>query len=82
MDENIEKFIEDTLKIENETSYQFKEICGFTFVFKQTTIILRGRIASCEIKPVGIIYSENDEIYYAPLNERGDIKEIVKEYCR
>ena len=65
----------------NETQwYEFKEICGFTFVFKTHTITFNDIIASCEIKPQGIIYRENDDFYFAPLDKVDDIHPIIKSF--
>ncbi len=74
--------IRRSFKIKLITSIRFKEVCGFTFVFKETINIVRNTISSAEIKPLGIIYSENGEYYFAPLENISNIEEIVKEYVR
>ena len=60
------------------TEYIFKKIHGFTFVFKEEILAIKNQIASGEIKPIGIIYEENGEYYFAPLDEVDDIKPIIK----
>lgn len=65
----------------NETiEVDFVEKYGFTFVFERKIIHINDLIASAEIKPLGIIYEENDEFYFAPLHARVDINVIVKEF--
>ncbi|MBQ6511697.1 hypothetical protein [Methanobrevibacter sp.] len=80
MKDDIEEFIEDMFKIKHHDRYEFKTLCGFTFVFKRTTFEVNEKVASEEISPAGIIYEENDEIYLAPLDETIKIEAIVKEF--
>ena len=42
--------------------------------------MIKGRISSASIAPVGIIYEENGQYYLAPLDEAVNINETVKEY--
>ena len=80
MKEKIEEFIEDLFTIDHESHYRFKSLYGFTFVFRETIFEFHGKISSAEIRPVGIIYEENDEFYFAPLDEIDKIEPIVKEF--
>lgn len=82
MDKRIKSFIEDTLNIKKISRYDFREICGFTFVFESDIIIIKEKVSSASIMPVGIIYEENDEFYYAPLHEAVEIDEVIKEYVK
>ena len=76
--DTIEKFFE----FEYDIVYEFKVTYGLTFAFKTTTTIFKGKVTSVEIEPVGIIYEENDEYYFAPLDEVGDIKVIINEFMK
>ena len=67
----------------DETSeIEFGEKYGLTFAFKKKTIHLNKMISSCEIYPLGIIYKENDECYFAPLYQVDNIDEIIEEYVK
>ena len=73
--------IKDIFEIRQENQYEFKKVFGFTFVFKTTMTMLRKKISSVEIKPIGIIYEENDEYYFAPIiDEVDNIREIIEKY--
>lgn len=76
----MDEFIENILKINNEIRYEFREIYGFTFVFETSITSLRDKISSAEIKPVGIIYDENDEYYLAPIDEDIQKDAIIKDF--
>lgn len=66
-----------------ETSeIEFKKLYGFTFVFEKNTVTINDNIASAEIKPVGIIYEENDEYYFAPLDAVNNINVIVEKFAK
>lgn len=66
-----------------ETSeIEFKKLYGFTFVFEKNTVTINDNISSAEIKPVGIIYEENDEYYFAPLDAVNNINVIVEEFAK
>lgn len=80
MPDKIDKFIKDLFNIDKTTRFEFHEMCGFTFVFKQTILEKNRNFSAGEIKPVGIIYEENSEFYFAPLDKVTNIDEIVKEY--
>jgi hypothetical protein len=51
-----------------------------TFGFKSEIASVRDSVSSASIIPMGIIYRENDEYYFAPLDETYQINEIVKEF--
>ena len=80
MDE-IRKHLNKHLKYIKIESFEFKTLYGFTFVFKTTFRSMKGEITSADISPVGIIYSENDELYFAPLCDKYDLDEVVRKYC-
>ena len=81
MDNDIEKFIKDTFDLNETLTYKFKELYGFTFVFKQSIISFNNYVSSGEIKPVGIIYRKHGEICYAPLDKNENVGDIIKCYC-
>ena len=68
--------MKETVKIE------FKKIYNLTFVFTTKIITLNEKITSLEINPTGIIYIQNENYYFAPLNKDYDIKSIVKKYVK
>lgn len=80
MDEKIKKFIYDAINIEEILTYEFRTICGFTFVFKKEELLINKNFSSAEILPVGIIYDENGEYYLAPLHDTIEINDIIKEF--
>lgn len=82
MKDEIKTLVEDLLNIEEISQYSFRKICGFTFVIKSQTIFINEQCTSAEIKPVAIIYEENDEYYLAPLDVIDDIEGIVKDYVK
>ena len=65
-----------------DSDYQFREVCGLTFVFKRNFISIKDKLSSAEIKPVGIIYTEKGQEYFAPLDSGGNIEEIIEEYVK
>jgi hypothetical protein len=82
MEDKLKKFVYDTFEIETDSEYQFKEMCGLTFVFKNETVMINKRLSSKLLSPVGIIYEENDEYYFAPLDEKISLSDAVKEYVK
>lgn len=82
MEDKLKKFVYDTFEIETDSEYQFKEMYGLTFVFKNETVMINKRLSSKLLSPVGIIYEENDEYYFAPLDEKISPSDAVKEYVK
>ena len=80
MDELVQDFIEDIFDFKIDTEYHFKTLYGLTFVFKSEIATVRDNVSSASIIPMGIIYRENDEYYFAPLDETYQIDDIVKEF--
>lgn len=80
MEDKLKKFVYDTFEIETDSKYQFKEMYGLTFVFKNETVMIKKRLSSNSLSPVGIIYKENDEYYFAPLDKNVSISDAVHEY--
>ena len=79
MSDNI---LKDIFEIRQENQYEFKKVFGFTFVFKKRILYFRDNVASAEISPLGIIYDENGEYYFAPIRRSVNISEVVKEYVK
>lgn len=71
---------ENLFKINQNTEFKFKNVNGLIFVFEENILEVNEKISSAELKPLGIIYEENDEFYLAPLDEVTDIKAIIKEF--
>ena len=82
MSDNILDLIKEKIKYENIDDYIFKEKYGLIFVFKRKIFTLNNQLPSAEIKPLGLIYTENEDIYFAPFSEKENVKEIVKEYVK
>ena len=82
MSDDIFNELREIFEISQDVKIEFKEIYGFTFAFESKINIMRNSIVSTEIAPVGIIYEENDEYYFAPLDEVENIDEIIKEYVK
>lgn len=82
MEDKIKNFVYDTFEMETDTEYQFKKLHELTFVFKNDVILIRKRISSNSLTPVGIIYEENGEYYLAPLDKNVSISDVVREYVR
>ncbi len=80
MSDEIMDFVLNQFGITEDTTFEFSELCGFTFVFQKSIFTYMDRCSSAEMKPVGIIYEENDEFYLAPLDEVNEIDAIVKEF--
>ena len=80
MEDRIKNFVYDAFEIEINSEYQFKKLYGLTFVFKNEMAIIKNRLSSNSLTPVGIIYEENDEYYFAPLDKRVSLNDVVREY--
>ena len=80
MKDEIVDFITGQFDIDANIAFEFRESCGFTFVFEKSFFTYQGKYSSAEIRPVAIIYEENDEFYLAPLDEITKIDAIVKEF--
>lgn len=83
MGENFAEDIKEFFKCKTDEIIEFKKIYGFTFVFITKITMIRDRLSSAETKPVGIIYDENDQYYFTPLNGNvKNIEEIVEKYVK
>lgn len=80
MSDDILDEIKNIFEITEDTDYEFRKLYGFTFVFKRKIISVGEKISSAEIKPAGIIYEENGQYYYAPLDKTENITEIIEKY--
>ena len=80
--DDIKEFIEDIFDIKNISEYDFRQICGFTFVSKSDIICIKEKVSSASIMPIGIIYEVNGEFYFAPLHEAVKIDEVIEEYVK
>ncbi len=76
----MKEIILEMINAEANSEIEFREICGFTFAFSRNIMIIDEKFISGEIKPVAIIYEENDEFYLAPLDEADNIDAIVEKY--
>ena len=82
MDEYIKKIMEDFLDIRIRSEYLFRSLYGLTLVFRREYAVINNQLSSATIEPIGIIYEENGEYYYAPLHDGDKIDDIVKEFVR
>lgn len=82
MDNAVKEFLDDFLDIKNITEYHFKTLYGFTFVFKSSITFTGDALTSADMKPQGIIFKENGEYVFAPLDETYEIHEIIKEFVK
>jgi hypothetical protein len=82
MKDDIINYILEPFEITVDSDFEFRTLYGFTFVFKRNLVYMKDKISSAEIKPAGIIYEENGEYYFAPLDEVGDIKAIINEFMK
>ena len=82
MDRHIESLMEDMFEFTIKTEYHFRDLYGLTFVTRNDITSFQDQLTAAEIQVVGIIYEENDEIYFAPLDEIGKIEPIVKEFVK
>ena len=80
MSDDIIRDIEEIFEITEDSNYEFRKHYGFTFVFRTRILVFKDRMSSAEIAPVGMIYEENGEYFFAPLANTTDLEEIVKEY--
>lgn len=80
MDKEVKEFLDEMLEITNDIEYVFEKRFGLTFVFRRDITFIRDKITSAEIIPIGIIYEENDQYYFAPLYDKDEIEAIVKEF--
>lgn len=78
----MKNFISDIANFKESSEYDFYEICGFTFVFKSEFLQVKNQISSASITPIGIIYDENEEYYFAPLADDVNVDNIVKNYLK
>lgn len=80
MKEKIDRIMSEIMKMDKNSKFIFKNMCGLTFVYEETFFMCGEKISSAEMKPVGIIYEENDDFYFAPLDEIDKIEPIIKEF--
>lgn len=80
MKDEIVDFITGQFDIDESVTFEFRDVCGFTFAFQKSVFTYHERYSSAEIQPVAIIYEENGEFYLAPLDETTKIDAIVKEF--
>lgn len=80
MDKEVKEFLDEMLEITEDIEYVFEKRFGLTFVFRRDITFIRDKITSAEIIPIGIIYEENDQYYFAPLYDKDEIEAIVKEF--
>lgn len=82
MSDDLLSDLREAFEIKKRVFFEFKELYGLTFAFKTKIIFIKDKPSAAEIKPMGIIYKENGEYYFAPLDKRADIEAIVKKYVK
>lgn len=82
MSDDLLSDLREAFEIKERVFFEFKELYGLTFAFKTKIIFIKDKPSAAEIKPMGIIYKENGEYYFAPLDKRADIEAIVKKYVK
>lgn len=82
MSDDLLSDLREAFEIKKRVFFEFKELYGLTFAFKTKIIFIKDKPSAAEIKPMGIIYKENGEYYFAPLDEVGDIKAIINEFMK
>lgn len=82
MSDNLSDDLREIFDITQDVKIEFKETHGLTLVFESKVNLIREMIVSTEIAPLGIIYKENGEYYFAPLDEVENIEGIIKEYVK
>lgn len=70
------------IEINQTSEIEFKEMHGFIFVFETDILTIEHDVFSGEIKPVAIIYKENDDFYLAPLDKVDNINLIIEEFVK
>ena len=61
---------------------EFKKIHDLTFVTQSQILVISDKIASAQIKVVGIIYTHDNDFYFAPLLENCDVGKIAEAYAK
>ena len=74
--------LRNALKIREEKNYEFRNVDGLTFAFMTRIVTVNGKISSAEIRPQGIIYEENGQYYFAPLDPAAEVEPLIKEFVR
>ena len=82
MSDDIIRDLQNIFEIKEETYYEFKEVHGLTIVFQTKIHHIKGILSSAEIRPLGIIYTENEEFYFVPLDRVKNLPEIIEEYVK
>ena len=82
MSDDIVRDLQNIFEIKEESYYEFKEIYGLTFAFQTKIHHIKGILSSAEIRPLGIIYTENEEFYFVPLDRVKNLPEIIEEYVK
>jgi hypothetical protein len=80
MSDEILELIMDEFGFKQTVEINFREVCGLTFVIKTSILEMNEKLSSAEVKVVGIIYEENDEYYFAPLDEIDKKDPIIEEF--
>ena len=82
MDKHVKEFLGKMFELKMKNKYLFRKLYGLTFVFRRDIVYLNDYMSSGEILPVGIIYEENGEYYFAHLHSKDDIEGIVEEFVK
>ena len=82
MDKHVKEFLGKMFELKMKNKYLFRKLYGLTFVFRRDIVYLNDYMSSGEILPVGIIYEENGEYYFARLHSKDNIEGIVEEFVK
>ena len=80
MNDEIMELVKNILNFDETVEFHFREIYGFTFVMKKSFLKLNEKVTSAEVKVAGIIFEENGEYYFAPLDKHSKKEQIIKEF--
>ena len=80
MNDEIMELVKNILNFDETVEFHFREIYGFTFVIKKSFLKLNKKVTSAEVKVAGIIFEENGEYYFAPLDKHSKKEQIIKEF--
>ena len=80
MNDDIMELVKYAFNFDETVEFHFREIYGFTFVIKKSFLKLNKKVTSAEVKVAGIIFEENGEYYFAPLDKHSKKEQIIKEF--
>ena len=83
--DNLNNTLHQIFKVENTDEILFKkvEITNdkiIFFAFKKIQVIVRGKLSSASIEPVGFILKMDDEYHYCQLNDDKIDEKVINEF--